>query len=196
MSNTKKQHLIFNGITWALVLIMFLFLIVFLNNMSKKIDALEAKINQLQKNETLVLLQLQDEEQNIQTMRKSIFDIDLLINKYSKQYGVDRNLAHSVAKVESNKQQTARSKTGAVGVFQIMPSTGKAMHENVYTTDGNIRAGIKYLAYLNKKFNGDTDKVLSAYNAGPSIVSQKGVLPSTQKYIKKVKTEKAKLDNK
>lgn len=194
MSNTKKQHLILNGITWALVLIMFLFLIVFLNNMSKKIDTLEAKISELQRNETLVLLQLQDEEQNIQTMRKSISDIDLLINKYSKQYGVDKNLAHSVAKVESGKKQEARSKAGAIGVFQVMPSTGKAMNENVYTTDGNIRAGIKYLAYLNKKFNGDTDKVLSAYNAGPSIVSKKGVLPSTQKYIKKVKIEKAKLD--
>lgn len=195
MSNTKK-HLIFNSITWLLVIIMFASLILFLNKMSVKIDTLENKISELQKNETLVLLQLQDEEQNIQTMSKNISDIDMLINKYSKQYGVDRNLAHAVAKVESNKQQNARSKSGAVGVFQIMPSTAKGLGINPYNTNQNIKCGIKYLSYLNKKFNGNTDLVLSAYNAGPSVVSKKGVLPSTQGYIKKVKTEKAKLDNK
>ena len=80
-----------------------------------------------------------------------------------------------------------------------MPSTGKAMNENVYTTDGNIRAGIKYLAYLNKKFNGNTDLVLSAYNAGEGNVSKHNGVPpfkETKNFVKKVKTEKAKLDNK
>lgn len=198
MSNTKK-HLTFNSVTLLLVVVMFISLIVFLNKMNTKIDILENKINQLQKNETLVLLQLEDEEKNIQSMRKNISDIDVLINKYSKQYGVDKNLAHAVAKVESNKQQTARSKAGAVGVFQVMPSTGKAMNENVYTTEGNIRAGVKYLAYLNKKFNGDTDKVIASYNAGEGNVSKHNGVPpfkETRNFVRKVKTEKAKLDNK
>ena len=198
MSNTKK-HLIFNSVTLLLVVAMFISLIVFLNKMNTKIDILENKINQLQKNETLVLLQLEDEEKNIQSMRKNISDIDVLINKYSKQYGVDKNLAHAVAKVESNKQQTARSKAGAVGVFQVMPSTGKAMNENVYTTEGNIRAGVKYLAYLNKKFNGDTDKVIASYNAGEGNVSKHNGVPpfkETRNFVRKVKTEKAKLDSK
>lgn len=198
MSNTKK-HLTFNSVTLLLVVAMFISLIVFLNKMNTKIDILENKINQLQKNETLVLLQLEDEEKNIQSMRKNISDIDVLINKYSKQYGVDKNLAHAVAKVESNKQQTARSKAGAVGVFQVMPSTGKAMNENVYTTEGNIRAGVKYLAYLNKKFNGDTDKVIASYNAGEGNVSKHNGVPpfkETRNFVRKVKTEKAKLDSK
>lgn len=198
MSNTKK-HLTFNSLTLLLVVVMFISLIVFLNKMNTKIDILENKINQLQKNETLVLLQLEDEEKNIQSMRKNISDIDVLINKYSKQYGVDKNLAHAVAKVESNKQQTARSKAGAVGVFQVMPSTGKAMNENVYTTEGNIRAGVKYLAYLNKKFNGDTDKVIASYNAGEGNVSKHNGVPpfkETRNFVRKVKTEKAKLDSK
>lgn len=198
MSNTKK-HLTFNSVTLLLVVAMFISLIVFLNKMNTKIDILENKINQLQKNETLVLLQLEDEEKNIQSMRKNISDIDVLINKYSKQYGVDKNLAHAVAKVESNKQQTARSSAGAIGVYQILPSTGKAMKENVYTTDGNIRAGIKYLAYLDKKFNGDTDKILSAYNAGEGNVSKHNGVPpfkETRNFVRKVKTEKAKLDSK
>lgn len=198
MSNTKK-HLTFNSVTLLLVVVMFISLIVFLNKMNTKIDILENKINQLQKNETLVLLQLEDEEKNIQSMRKNISDIDVLINKYSKQYGVDKNLAHAVAKVESNKQQTARSKAGAIGVFQVMPSTGKAMNENVYTTEGNIRAGVKYLAYLNKKFNGDTDKVIASYNAGEGNVSKHNGVPpfkETRNFVRKVKTEKAKLDSK
>lgn len=198
MSKNRKYFLISCAI-WSSIIMFLISLVCLLVNMNKKIDLLENKITELQKNETLVLLQLQDEEQNIQTMRKNISDIDMLINKYSKQYGVDRKLAHAVAQVESKKQQDARSKSGAVGVFQIMPSTGKAMNENVYTTDGNIRAGIKYLAYLNKKFNGNTDLVLSAYNAGEGNVSKHNGVPpfkETKNFVKKVKTEKAKLDNK
>ena len=172
-------------ITWGLLLCSLI-------GMMYKMNKLENIITTLNYNQTLILRQLEESE-------REISDIDKLIDKYSKQFGVDKNLAHAVAIVESGKKQEIVSHAGAVGVMQVLPQTAKAMSENAYDTESNIRAGVKYLAYLNKKFNGDTDKVIASYNAGPNaVVKHQGVPPykETQNYVKKVKKEKAKLENK
>lgn len=156
-----------------------------------KLNKLEDIITELNYNQSLILQQLEESE-------KEINDIDKLINKYAKEFGVDKNLCHAVAIVESGKKQEVVSHAGAVGTMQVLPSTAKAMGENPYETSGNIRAGVKYLAYLNKKFNGDTDKVIAGYNAGETVVMKHNGIPpykETQQYVKKVKKEKAKLDN-
>lgn len=172
-------------ITWGL-------LILALIGMMYKLNRLETIITSLNYNQTLILRQLEESE-------KEIKDIDKLIDKYAKQFGVDKKLCHAVAIVESGKKQEIVSSSGAVGVMQVLPQTAKAMSENAYDTESNIRAGIKYLSYLNKKFNGDTDKIIAGYNAGPNaVVKHQGVPPykETQNYVKKVKKEKAKLENK
>ena len=172
-------------ITWGLLLCT-------LVGMMYKMNRLENIITTLNYNQTLILRQLEESE-------REISDIDNLIDKYSKQFGVDKKLAHSIATVESGKKQEIVSHSGAVGVMQVMPQTAKAMGENPYDTEGNIRAGIKYLSYLDKKFNGDTDKVIAGYNAGPNaVLKHKGIPPykETQNYVKKVKKEKAKLEKK
>jgi soluble lytic murein transglycosylase-like protein len=172
-------------ITWGI-------LILALIGMTYKLNKLENIITSLNYNQTLILRQLEESE-------KEIKDIDKLIDKYAKQFGVDKKLCHAVAIVESGKKQEIVSSSGAVGVMQVLPQTAKAMSENAYDTESNIRAGVKYLAYLNKKFNGDTDKVIAGYNAGPNaVVKHQGIPPykETQNYVKKVKKEKAKLENK
>lgn len=166
--------------------------------MSWRIDTLYKKIDELVFNQNLILLQLQESENEIKKMGKEVDQIDALIDKYSKKFGVDKNLVHAVATIESGKNQSASSKSGAIGVMQVLPSTAKAMGENPYTIEGNVKVGIKYLSYLDKKFNGDVDKVLAGYNAGPNAVIKHGGVPpykETKTYIKKVKQEKAKLDN-
>lgn len=172
-------------ITWGI-------LILALIGMTYKLNKLENIITSLNYNQTLILRQLEESE-------KEIKDIDKLIDKYAKQFGVDKKLCHAVAIVESGKKQEIVSSSGAVGVMQVLPQTAKAMSENAYDTESNIRAGVKYLAYLNKKFNGDTDKVIAGYNAGPNaVVKHQGIPPykETQNYVKKVKKEKTKLENK
>ena len=172
-------------ITWGI-------LILSLIGMTYKLNKLENIITSLNYNQTLILRQLEESE-------KEIKDIDKLIDKYAKQFGVDKKLCHAVAIVESGKKQEVISSSGAVGVMQVLPQTAKAMSENAYDTESNIRAGVKYLAYLNNKFSGDTDKVIASYNAGPNaVVKHQGVPPykETQNYVKKVKKEKAKLENK
>lgn len=165
---------------------------------SWRIDKLSNKIELLDVNQNLILLQLQENENKVKKVEKEITEIDKIISKYAKEYGVDENLAHAVATVESGKKHVVKSHSGAVGVFQVLPSTARSMGENPYTIEGNIKTGVKYLAYLDKKFNGNVDKVLSAYNAGPNAVVKHGGIPpykETKNYVNKVKSVKEKLDN-
>ncbi len=98
------------------------------------------------------------------------------VEDLSARYQVDRFLAISVMKVESNFTENARSKSGAVGLMQIMPETAawiaSCLDEepptlNKLSDSGtNIRYGIWYLAELEDEFFGNDILALAAYNAG------------------------------
>lgn len=170
-------------ITWGI-------LILSLIGMTYKLNKLENIITSLNYNQTLILRQLEESE-------KEIKDIDKLIDKYAKQFGVDKKLCHAVAIVESGKKQEVISQSNSIGVFQLQPSTAKGLGVNPYDTEQNILGGIKYLSYLNKKFNGDTDLILASYNSGVGNVSKYNGIPpfnETHSYIKKVKKERDKLN--
>lgn len=111
-----------------------------------------------------------------------------IIAEANKQ-GVDPALALAQAEAESNFNQNARSQTGAIGVFQLMPDTAKGLGVNPYDLDQNIQGGVKYLKQQLKKYNGDVNKALAAYNAGPSNVDKYGGVPpfkETQNYVAKI----------
>ena len=179
-----------------------LFLIVLLITLisfSHRIDKLQKNIEELKSHETLILLQLETEEKDIKKVNTKVLNLDAIINKYSNQYNVEPNLVKAIVKVESNNNPKAVSKSRAIGLGQLTPSTAKAMGVNPYNPEDNIKGTVKYLDYLNKKFNGDTEKVLASYNAGPNAVKKHNGVPpykETQNYVKKVQQEKAKLDAK
>ena len=98
------------------------------------------------------------------------------VEAYSEKYQVDKFLAVSVMKVESNFAGGAVSKSGAVGLMQIMPETAYwiayKLDENppsineLHECDRNIKYGIWYLAELEDEFQGNDVLALAAYNAG------------------------------
>lgn len=190
----KTVKLTHDIITWLLLVgILVCFMV--------KVNTLDKRVSDLSGNQTLILYQLEDNEQSVKKVNKDVVkvvqnvaNIDNIINKSAKEFGVDPTLLHAVATVESGKNQNAKSGSGAVGVMQVVPSTARAMGENPYTTEGNIRSGAKYLAYLKNKYKGDEALMLSAYNAGEGTVAKNGNKPPqyTQKYIQKVQNEKSK----
>lgn len=96
------------------------------------------------------------------------------IISYAEIYNVDSALVASVINTESNFDEKAKSKKGAIGLMQIMPSTAEWVagkigleynEENLYNGNYNIEIGTFYLSYLNSYFN-DEKLALCAYNAG------------------------------
>ena len=101
--------------------------------------------------------------------------------KYGTQYNVDWVLMGAQGYQESQLDQAARSRVGAIGVMQIMPATGKDLDVgDIRKVEPNIHGGVKYMRrmidqYYAKEPMTDLDKALFAfasYNAGPSRVAQ------------------------
>jgi soluble lytic murein transglycosylase-like protein len=87
----------------------------------------------------------------------------------ARQSGLPLALLAAVANQESTFNPDARSPAGAHGLFQILPSTAKALKLDTSTPEKNILAGAKYLRLLLDEFRA-TDLMLAAYNAGPTAV--------------------------
>jgi soluble lytic murein transglycosylase-like protein len=95
------------------------------------------------------------------------------IVKQSLEMNIDPALALSIAKKESGFRHELRSPHGAVGVFQLLPSTAKRLGYNPYYLSENIKAGLTYYKMMYKMF-GSTELALAAYNAGPGNVKRHG----------------------
>jgi len=113
-----------------------------------------------------------------------------LIHAKAEKYEVDPALVAAVMETESRFIEGARSGVGAQGLMQLMPRTGQWMGaRNLYDPDQNVDAGVKYLKYLEGRFDGDLTHTIAAYNAGEGTVKRYGGVPpyrETRSYVKKV----------
>ena len=116
---------------------------------------------------------------------------DSMVDKIALTYGVESALLHAVISVESRYSPKAVSKSGAIGLMQLMPETAKRYG----VTDPldplqNLRGGARYLRYLLKKYNNDRNLALAAYNAGEASVAKYGnqipPYPETTNYVPRV----------
>jgi hypothetical protein len=111
-----------------------------------------------------------------------------IITAVSAAHGVDPLLVRAVIQVESNYQARARSRKGAMGLMQLMPSIARE-HQvgNPFDPRANIEAGIKHLKTLIDRWG--VELALAAYNAGEGAVMKfNGVPPyrETRNYVSKI----------
>ena len=115
-----------------------------------------------------------------------------LIHEKARKYDVDPALVAAVVETESRFHRTARSPVGAQGLMQLMPRTGHWLGaKNLYDPEQNVDAGVKYLKYLQGRFDGNLKNAIAAYNAGEGNVERYGGVPpfqETRSYVKKVMT--------
>jgi len=116
--------------------------------------------------------------------------IDLMIFREGDRQGVDPRLIHAVVFQESRYQTNAESHAGARGLMQMMPATARRFAvENTSGTEANVAAGTKCLRWLLKRFDGNVELALAAYNAGEGSVDKYDGIPpykETQNYVRKI----------
>jgi len=126
---------------------------------------------------------LTDEENNV---------YDNLISRHARRHGVDPRLVKAVMIAESRGNPNAVSRNGAQGLMQIMPGTARSLAlKHPFDPSENIEAGAIYLKRLHKRFTGNTELILAAYNAGPRKVTESNMtvprINETLRYIERVK---------
>lgn len=113
-----------------------------------------------------------------------------IIHTKAEKYDVDPALVAAVIEAESRFKQRARSPRGARGLMQLMPGTGRWMGaRDLYNPEQNVDAGVKYLKYLNERFDGNLKMTIAAYNAGEGTVKRYDGIPpyrETRTYVKRV----------
>lgn len=116
-------------------------------------------------------------------------DMDSIFEEAAKLFDLPVNLLKAVAKTESGFDANAVSRSGAMGVMQLMPQTAKSLGvTDPFDARQNIMGGAKYLKSTLDQF-GDVTLALAAYNAGPGNVQKYGGVPpfaETQNYVRKV----------
>lgn len=103
-----------------------------------------------------------------------------MVEAAARRHGLDPNLLFAVMRVESVYQRRILSHAGAIGLMQIMPSTGHRLaylagRENFTTAELldpaiNLDLAAFYLASLIRRFEGRLPLAIAAYNGGPQNV--------------------------
>ena len=102
-------------------------------------------------------------------------DLSAAIYDIAQSEGIDPDLGFRLVRVESGFKTRARSSVGAIGLTQVLPSTGRLYEpgltiEQLYDRDTNLRLGFRYLRDLLERYDGHLETALLAYNRGPGKV--------------------------
>lgn len=104
-----------------------------------------------------------------------------VIETNAAEYGIDPSWVYGVVRQESAFVVDARSQAGALGLMQLMPSTGRLTgrklnirirsNRALLKIENNLRLGVSYLKEVLGRNNGNEVLATASYNAGPNRVS-------------------------
>ena len=109
----------------------------------------------------------------------------------ARRHGVSPSLAVAVAYHESGFQQRVVSGVNAIGVMQVLPSTGRVLSRqhgrslDLLDTQDNITAGVLLLRQLIRS-EGTAERALAGYYQGLGSIARKGLLPQTHAYLRNI----------
>jgi soluble lytic murein transglycosylase-like protein len=113
-----------------------------------------------------------------------------LVREAAERHHMDPALVRAVIETESGWNPSAKSRKGALGLMQLIPTTAVRFGVNdAFSPQQNVDAGVRYLKTLLQRYNGNLDLALAAYNAGEGAVDRAHGVPAfreTRDYVQKV----------
>ncbi len=102
------------------------------------------------------------------------------VAKEAERHNLDSAWVYAIIRRESAFNIEARSRSGALGLMQLMPKTGKYIaniqntrlrsQKGLLNANLNIQLGTAYMKYVLDKLDGNTVLAIAAYNAGPNRI--------------------------
>lgn len=108
------------------------------------------------------------------------------VNELAARFDLSPALIEALVWQESRWNAAARSPVGAQGLAQLMPGTARYLGVDPANPFANLEGGARYLREQLDRFDGDIERALAAYNAGPGRVIAAGGIPrirETQGYV-------------
>ena len=123
-------------------------------------------------------------------------EVRRMVADTARRHGVSPSLAVAVAYHESGFQQRVVSGVNAIGVMQVLPSTGRVLSQqtgrslDLLDPQDNITVGVLLLRQLLRS-EGTADRALAGYYQGVGSIARQGVLPQTHTYIRSINALRA-----
>ncbi len=108
------------------------------------------------------------------------------VAELAARFDLSPTLIEALVWQESRWRANAVSPVGARGLAQLMPGTARDLGVDPDDPLANLEGGARYLREQLDRFDGDLEKALAAYNAGPGRVVRAGGIPrirETQHYV-------------
>jgi soluble lytic murein transglycosylase-like protein len=108
------------------------------------------------------------------------------IAELSARFDLSPSLLEALVWQESRWRENAVSPVGARGLAQLMPGTARYLGVDSTDPFQNLEGGARYLREQLDRFDGNLEKALAAYNAGPGRVERAGGIPNireTRQYV-------------
>jgi LysM repeat protein len=123
---------------------------------------------------------------------QSVASVRALLDHWAAHYGVNDHLVRALAWMESGYNNKLVSSVGARGIMQLLPSTFRFAetvlvgHRIRHDANGNVRAGVAYLAHLLHDFHGNQRLALAGWYQGERAVRKHGVYKVSKTFVKNV----------
>ena len=118
-------------------------------------------------------------------------EAEYYVTAYAQHYRVPIALARAIVVRESNWQPCVISPKGAAGLMQLMPATAKRLGvANPCNLDQNVSGGVRYLAWLMRRFHNDLRLVAAAYYVGEDTIGRRGLAyrnPNVVAYVSTIR---------
>ncbi len=118
-------------------------------------------------------------------------EAEYYVRAYARHYNVPVRFVRAIVEQESSWSACAVSPKGAVGLMQLMPLTAIRLGVRDRCTIGeNVSGGVRYLAWLMRKFPRDPRLVAAAYLAGEEVIARRGLAyrnPDVVAYVSQIR---------